>query len=146
MVNGSTEAMDQQTVSFIGDGNSITYRRDTLLRNPRYPDIANYTITAPNPSTGFVSLYPTYTAQQYELITQRHFIVQCQISDSSNYNVLSAFQTCNSYIPSIFTYPIALTSGQSYYLSAYLIDEENFLASDKSQSNPASVFFNYVIY
>ncbi len=141
MSNGSTNAMNDQTDSFLGDGYTIAQRRDTLLRNPRFPDIASYTFTAPDSTTGFVNLYPTYTAQQNDLISQRQFIIMCQILDYTNTNILAPFQPCNNYIPSIFNYLYPLIYGNTYYLSAYLTDTENFIASDKTAAAPFNILF-----
>jgi hypothetical protein len=143
MANGNVTAINQQTVSFIGDGYTIAQRRDTLQKNPRFPDLpAPYTFTAPNSTTGFVNLYPNLgTTQPNDLINSRKITIMCQILNYQNTVILAPFQACNGNIPSIFTYPITLMYGDGYYLSAYLIDSENFYPSNTTAAAPANLNF-----
>lgn len=134
MANATVSPIDENTVSFIGDGYSIAYRRDTLHLNPRFPDFTGYTINSFNYTSGGitkygVNLYPSIaSSQNYDLIKQRKINVMCKIMNGSNI-VTNSFQICDSYIPDVFNYPSALNTTLSYSIDAYLIDSEDYIAS-----------------
>jgi hypothetical protein len=52
-------------------------------------------------------------------------------------------QSCKNFYSNFFTEPVQLSQGQSYTISAYLTDDEGFLASDKTATTPATVSFTY---
>ncbi|WP_338634874.1 hypothetical protein [Spirobacillus cienkowskii] len=143
MVDGSYSPMNEATDSFLNNQQTIAYRRDVLLRNPRFPDIANYSIQAPNSTTGMFNLYPSsITNNSNELINKRKFKFQCEIKLSSG-TIIYQMQSCKNFYSNFFTEPVQLSQGQSYTISAYINDEEGFLASDKSATTPATVSFTY---
>lgn len=152
MASGSLTAMNDQTDSFLGDGFTIAQRRDTLLKNPRFPDITSATLNSPDYNTGFASLYPNYTqsGNQYDLINRRKLIINCQILDYSQIPIFpfTNYQICNNYYPDIglITSP-NLSGGSSYYLNVYYYDTEGYCplssASGCTAANPLSISFVY---
>jgi len=143
MADGSFSQMNESTDSFLNNGQSIAYRRDVLQRNPRFPDIASYTIQSPNLSTGMMSFYPSsITNNSNELINKRKFKFLCEIKLTSG-TIIHQMQSCKNFYSNFFTEPVQLSQGQSYTISAYLTDNEGFLASDKTATTPATVSFTY---
>ncbi|KAB8040623.1 hypothetical protein GCL60_01500 [Silvanigrella paludirubra] len=144
MASGSLTAMNDQTDSFLGDGFTIAQRRDTLLKNPRFPDITSATLNSPDYDTGFASLYPNYTQteNQYDLIYRRKLVIMCQILDSNNNPIspFSNYQICNNYYPDIglITSP-NLSSGSSYNLNVYYYDTEGYCPLSSTSGCTASI-------
>ncbi|WP_186644638.1 hypothetical protein [Fluviispira vulneris] len=133
--SGAVTAMNESTDSFLDDGYPIAYRRDSMNRNPRYADINTYTFYPPDISTGMTSFYPANQTSG----SNRSYVVKCQITldtSGSHGAVVVPYQTCPLNIPNIYTYFTQLTTGTYYFLDAYLMDSENFLASNTSSSNP----------
>lgn len=148
MADGSMTAMNELTDSFLGDGFTIAQRRDSLLKNPRFPDISSVTLNAPNYMTGFVSLYPFNSQSTNDLIYKRKFNIFCEIKDSSS-NVIYPMQDCKYNYSNIFKLPdpeIAINTG-GYTLSVYYVDTEGYCPITSpygcSAAGPVSVLFNY---
>ncbi|KAB8033417.1 hypothetical protein [Fluviispira multicolorata] len=132
---GTLTPMNESTDSFLDDEISIATRRDSLNRNPRYADIASYTFSPPDISSGMTSFYPNSQSNS----NNRSFVAKCQITLSvsgTHGAIVYPFQTCNMNITNIFTDLTALTAGTSYFLDAYLLDSENFLASNTTAASP----------
>ncbi len=152
MADGSVTALNDQTDSFLGDGYTIAQRRDTLLKNPRFPDISSVSLNSPNMTTGEINLYPNYTpsGNQYDLLNRRKYITYCQILDNSS-NPISPFTTyqkCKRFYPDIglITSP-NLSVGVIYNIKAYFTDSEGYCpivsAIGCSTMYPLSTSFTY---
>jgi hypothetical protein len=147
--NPDLEPMDENTESFLNDGNSIAYRRDVLKRNPRFPDFLNFTFQAPDPVTGTLNfLSDLYRNENmggnddpFSLLKQRRLKVRCQISEAlptGHGTIVAPYQDCPTHLGNAFKeLTTHLVSQNFYFIDAYLIDDENFVAADKTLSNPA---------
>ncbi|APJ03834.1 hypothetical protein [Silvanigrella aquatica] len=143
MSDGTLASMNDQSDSFLGDGNTIAYRRDTLHKNPRFPDFSNYTLNYPDYSSGKMNLYPNNSsAQQYDLINSRKLIFYCQVYNYTGPVPSPPYPICKRDISNILTYPLAITANGSYVINSYITDTEGYNASDKSPSNPATITFS----
>ena len=130
MADGSVTAMNDQIDSFLADGYTIAQRRDTLLKNPRFPDISSPSLNTPN-IAGEINLYPNYTpsGNQYDLLNRRKYVIYCQILDnvSNPISPFTNFQKCNRFYSDIglITSP-NLSIGLSYNIKAYYTDSEGY--------------------
>ncbi len=135
MSNNSITSYDEKTESFLEDGTSISYRRDILNKNPRFPDIPNFKIKSPNLEDGYLSLLDNLTdnieINSYDLITKRSFIVYCQFSKINQDDqkiILLPIQNCNKPVTNIFDYLNKFD--KKLIIEAKLMDSENFIASN----------------
>ncbi|BBH53279.1 hypothetical protein [Fluviispira sanaruensis] len=139
--SGAVTAMNESTDSFLDDGYPIAVRRDSMNRNPRYADINTYTFNPPDISTGLTNFHPANQTSG----SNRSLVVKCQItidSSGSHGAVIVPYQTCPLNISNIYTYFTQLSTGTYYFLDAYLMDSENFLASNTSATNPYTPILN----
>lgn len=140
MNSGSVVPMNESTDSFLQDGYSIAYTRNTLLKNPRFPDFSSYILQSPNMANYSVNLGPQINdPNPYSLIRSRRIKIYCEIKDSTNTNILLANQICPRSDFIITSLPITWTLGQLYNIYAYAVD------SDGYHINPTypSVTFSY---
>lgn len=135
MSNNLISSYDEQTESFLEDGTSISYRRDILNKNPRFPDIPNFKIQTPNQEDGNLSFLDNLTdnilLNSYDLITKRSFIVYCQFSKINQDDqkiILLPTQNCNKPVANIFDFLNKFD--KKLIIEAKLMDSENFIASN----------------
>lgn len=135
MFNNSLSLMDEQSESFLEDGFSISYRRDVLRRNPRFPDLPNFIIKDPDFETGFLSLidniFDNINVNYFDLITKRKFVVYCRLLKNTEDNqntVIISMQNCNNPIENILQF---IKINENLIIEATLMDSENYIASNK---------------